>query len=184
MILRNSAVVLAFTFLTTFRFACAGDAPDSSRQAKLDDGYSLLYKLMNDEKQVELILMVKTTPPKVGAFIKRISEQARDDVDLLDRFHTHDPHLRFDKVSLPQVELDVRASIRAEKQHNLLYGQTGDDFARYLLITQIEASSYASNLAKVLAATDPNAARVRALSKMAARWGTIRDGAYSQLKGF
>ena len=45
----------------------------------------------------------------------------------------------------------MRDSIREDKKQQLLFDTTGTEFIRAFLVTQIEASTYAMNLSKVLA---------------------------------
>jgi hypothetical protein len=150
-------------------------------QAYLNNGYSLLHNLCDQEKSVELILVVKTTPKDVADFAHEVSKSAGNDLDLLDDLRDHDKAIRFDRGGLPQFELDTRASIKADKQHMLLFGTTNSAFARALLVTQIEAGSYGMNLAKVLAGAEPNPHRAAVLQKISSRWEKLRDKAYRLL---
>src|SRR5579871_1396179 len=124
---------------------------DDAKAPYLANGYGLLYKLCNDEKPVEMILMVKTTPPEIGDFLHQVSKSASADLDDLNRLHDESSAVRFGDRGLPQFEIDTRNSIREDKQHMLLFGTKGNEFVRTLLVTQIEASTYGMHLAKVLA---------------------------------
>jgi hypothetical protein len=150
-------------------------------QSYRNNGYSLLHHLFDQEKSVELILVVKTAPKDVADFVHEVSQGAKDSLDSLDELRDHDKAIRFDEAGLPQFELDTRASIKGDKQHMLLFGTTGSAFARTLLVSQIEAGTYGMNLAKVLADAEPNPQRAAVLQKISARWGKIRDKAYRLL---
>ena len=147
------------------------------------NGYSLLYKLCEQERPLDLILMVKTTPKEIADYLHTVSASAKDDVNMLDQLKEHDKALNFDDRGLPQFEEDTRASIKADKQHMLLFGTKDNAFARALLETQIEAGTYGMNLAKVLIATEPNAHRADVVRKIGDHWEKSRDRAYALLNG-
>ena len=68
-----------------------------------------------------------------------------------------------DDIRLPPGELATRDAIASTKEKELL-GQTGDTFELTLLLTQTEALSYASHLAKVAGENEPQPDRARALA--------------------
>jgi hypothetical protein len=159
----------------------SGPVRADDNQAYLNNGYSLLHGLCDQEKQVDMILVVKTTPKDIAEFAHQVSKTAKDNVALLEDLQDHDKAIRFDQAGLPQFELDTRASIKDDKQHLLLFGTTDKAFARALLVTQIEAGSYCMNLAKVLADAETNPHRAAALQKISASWEKLRDKAYRLL---
>ena len=110
-----------------------------------------------------------------------MAKAAGKNEDLLDDLQDHDKAIRFDQKGLPQFELDTRDSIKADKQHMLLFGTTDKNFARALLVTQTEAGTYGMNLAKVLADAEPNPHRAATLQKISASWEKLRDKAYRLL---
>jgi hypothetical protein len=146
-----------------------------------NNGYSLLHQLCDQEKPIDMILIVKTVPKDVAAFAHEVSKAAEANEELLEDLQDHDKAIRFDEGGLPQFEVDTRASIKADKQHMLLFGTTGSAFARALLVTQTEAGTYGMNLAKVLADAEPNPHRAAVLQKISASWEKIRDKAYRLL---
>jgi hypothetical protein len=154
-------------------------ADDNARY--LDNGYSLLDKLCNQEKPLDQIMIVKTTPKEVADFAKEVSKTASDDVRLLDQLHDKYPSIKFDDRGLPQVEEDTRKSIGDDKEHLLLFGTKGTAFARALLVTQIEAGTYGTNMCKVLADHETSDARAAVVRKIGDRWGKLRDRAYALL---
>jgi hypothetical protein len=162
--------------------ANANDA--STERDNLNGGYYLLHKLCDDEAQLPLLMDIKTTPKEIDAFAIRISQTAKESLATLDRLKSHDKNLDFDQNPLPKIEQDVRDSIKGEKQHQLLFGTTGPDFARAVLVSQIEASSYAENLSKVLAAQEKDSDRSKSLGRMADKWRLIHDQAFALLKHY
>ncbi len=151
------------------------------QQDYLTNGYSLLRHLCEQEKPLDLILTVKTTPKDVADFAHEVSRTVKVDADLLDDLQEHDKSLRFDQPGLPAFEKDTRASIRADKQHMLLFGTTNASFARALLVAQTEAGTYGMNIAKVLADAEPDAHRAAVVRKVGASFEKIRDKAYRLL---
>jgi hypothetical protein len=145
------------------------------------NGYSLLYKLCDQEKPVDMILIVKTTPKEIADYLHQVSASARQDVAWLDDLQEHDKGLTFDQSGLPPFEEATRASIQDSKEHLLLFGSSGSAFVRALLVTQIEAGTYATNLAKVLANSEPDEKRAAVVRKIGARWEKLRDRAYALL---
>jgi hypothetical protein len=145
------------------------------------NGYSLLYKLCNQEKPVDMILIVKTTPKEIVDYLHQVSASARQDAAWLDELREHDKALTFDQPGLPPFEQDTRGSIQDDKEHLLLFGSKGSAFVRALLVTQIEAGTYGMNLAKVLAASEPVEKRAAVVRKIGDRWEKLRDRAYALL---
>ena len=122
----------------------------SAHRDYLNGGYYLLHHLCEDEAKLPLLLDVKDAPPEIEKYADSISKTAKESMADLERMQESDARLNFDKNPLPRIERDVRESIEDEKQHQLLFGATGAEFVRALLVSQVEASSYALNLAKVL----------------------------------
>jgi hypothetical protein len=168
----------AATFLVS---SAAFAHADQDQQRYLTNGYSLLHHLCEQEKPLDLILTVKTTPKDVADFAHSVSRTAKADAELLEDLQEHDKSLRFDQTGMPSFENDTRTSIRGDKQHMLLFGTTNASFARALLVTQTEAGTYGMNLAKVLADAEPDAHRADVVRKVGASFEKIRDRAYRLL---
>jgi hypothetical protein len=154
----------------------------SERQERLNGGYYLLHHLCEDEAKLPLLLAVKHTPPETVDFVDRISKTAKESLTALEHMQKGDETLQFDKNPLPPIERDVRESIQDEKQHQLLFGTTDAEFVRALLVSQIEASSYALNLAKVLSEQEKDPDRVKSLDHISAKWLAVRNEAYRLLR--
>jgi len=146
-------------------------APPSNLQV----GFYLLHDVCHEESQVHLITMVKTTPGDLTDYVNHISRTADQTLAVIERLEKDDPSLRLDNNPLPPFEQEVRGSIRADKQHQLLFGVSGPSFTRALLLTQIEATNYILHIAKVLAGEDTDADRAHTLRKISGRWLTLRD---------
>lgn len=147
----------------------------SEHRNYLNGGYYLFHHLCEDEAKLPLLLDVKNAPPEIEKYADHISKTAKQSIDALEHMQESDPHLNFDKNPLPRIERDVRESIQADKQHQLLFGTTGGEFVRALLVSQVEASSYALSLAKVLSQEEKNPDRVKTLQHISAQWRAIHE---------
>jgi hypothetical protein len=169
-------------FLTTFLLALGSvpvqGANDPATQASLNDGYSLFYDFCNQESQLSLLLWIKHTPPDIADYANRISATAKDDMAILKQFSVNNAALRLDKISLPSFELDVRKSMGDDRKQQLIWGSSGAAFAQAMAMTQSEVTNYGLHVAKVLADTDPNADRARAMQKIFEKWSALHQEAY------
>jgi hypothetical protein len=175
--LKAWGLMLAWGILTSSAWA-----EDRAPVAKENQGYYLLHKLSDDESQLDLILIAKDTTPEVASYLKRVSKTAVETLEALDQLKAHDKALDWDKNPLPEFERDVRGAIHDEKQHQLLFGTKGAEFARAILVSQIEATTYALNIAKVLADQETNAHRVKILRHLSEQWQTRQHEAYQLLR--
>jgi hypothetical protein len=165
-----------------FPTAHAGEA--SQRQEKLNGGYYLLHHVASDESQLPLLLLIKHAPPEVKDYADRISRTGKETVAVIERLQRGDASIQFDKNPLPAIEQDTRDSIKADKQHQLLFGTKDAEFVRALLVSQIEASTYALNLAKVLAEQEKDPDRVTTLHHLSAQWLEMRNQAFRLLRNY
>ena len=172
------------TVLLLFTVTSSQAAPPSETQSKLNDGYFLLYQLADNEDQLPLLFTVKHAPPELVDYAKQISRMAKETMADIERMQDKDHAIKFDHNPLPAMEQDTRASIKGDKQHQLLFGTTDAEFVRALLVSQIEASTYATNLAKVLADQETNPDRVKTLQHISAKWMKLRNQAYGILRNY
>ena len=157
--------------------AAEKESPDRDLQV----GFFLLRDVCHQELPLHLITMAKTTPGDVKGYVDRISKEATMSMSAIDAMEQRNGDLRLAASPLPNMEQEVRSSIRAEKQHLLLFGATGEAFARALLVTQIEASTYIVNLTKVMGSEDGSGREERSLARIGTEWSSIRDEGYRLL---
>jgi hypothetical protein len=148
-------------------------ANDSEKEMR--DGFFLIHNVCHEESQVHFITMMKTTPSYLVDYVTRISKLADDTLDTLDDMGDHDHALKSDDSPLPAFERAVRASISDEKRHDLLFGTKGPAFSRALILTQLDASNYIANMAKVLAEEDQDDRRASKFDKISRQWMAIRS---------
>lgn len=140
--------------------------------------YSLLHQLLSDQKNVSLLRFIKHEPPDVKNLVKRIAVNSATGATLLEEFAKHDPAITLADLGLPPGEAATRTAIAATRQKELL-SQTGDKFELSLLLTQAEALSYATHLAKVASENEPQPDRARALAGV----GEDMDNLYREVVG-
>jgi hypothetical protein len=154
----------------------AGNPED---QSSLNDGYSTFYHFCDQESKLGLLFWIKTAPPKIADYARRISATAKDDMATLKQFGAADPAMRLNKVSLPSFERSVRESMDTDRNQQLLWGSSGAGFTQAVCLTQSEATNYGLHVAKILAATDPDPNRARAMKRIFDKWTALHAEAYS-----
>jgi hypothetical protein len=133
----------------------------SATPSARDNCYSLLHQLLDAQKNVSLLRFIKREQVEIKNLIKKIAANSAAGAKLLEEFAKRDPAMNLDDLRLPPGEAATRTAIAATRQKELL-SQSGDEFELSLLLTQAEALSYASHLAKVAADSEPQPDRARA----------------------
>lgn len=144
----------------------------SAAQATRNNCYSLLHQLLDEDKNVSLILFIKREADDVEKLVKKIAANSATGAKLLEEFARHDPSIRLDDFHLPPGEAATREAIAATKKKELL-GQTGAAFELSLLLTQAQALSYAWHLAKVAGESEPQPEHARALAGLSEDMGKL-----------
>jgi hypothetical protein len=137
--------------------------------------YSLLHQLMDDEKDVSLLKYIKREHSDVKDLLNQIASASGAASKMLEQFAKQDPSLNLKDLRLPRGEVATRDAIASTKQKQLL-SHSGEEFEVALLLTQFEALSYGSHLAKIAAENDATPERARALNSLSAQL----DGFYEQ----
>ncbi|MGD0812208.1 MAG: hypothetical protein ABSA83_01280 [Verrucomicrobiota bacterium] len=135
----------------------------SAAQATRNNCYSLLHQLLDEQKDVRFLRLIKREHSDVKNLIKRIAADSGAGSKLLEEMARRDPSIQLDDIRLPPGETSTRDAIASTKEKELL-SQTGDKFELTLLLTQTEALSYAWHLAKVAAENEPDPERAHALA--------------------
>ena len=138
-------------------------SPAGSSASTRNNCYSLLHQLLDEQKDVSILRFIKREHSDVKDLVKRIATFSGTGATLLEKFAKDDPSIQLDDIRLPPGELATRDAIASTKQKELL-SQTGDEFELTLLLTQTEALSYASHLAKVAGENEPQPDHARALA--------------------
>ncbi len=176
-----AALWLAFFVLTACRSPQTTVRHTTSTvESTRNNCYSLLYQLLEDEKNVSLLRFIKREPEDLKILVKKIATHAGTGAKLLEELARQDTSLRLDDVRLPLGEIATRDAIAATKEKALL-SQTGAEFEVSLLLTQTEALNYASHLAKVASENEPHPDRAQALASISRDMQTLYQEAFALL---
>jgi len=146
-----------------------------------NNALALLDELLNEEKHVSKLLMIKRESPELNRLIKSISETAGRGADRLKALAKKNPGHYLAATALPPGETATRESIAKVKQHLLLHS-SGGEFEFQLLLTQAQALNYGSHLAKVAAANEPQPAVARELSALSARLNDLLEQVLAMMR--
>jgi hypothetical protein len=145
-----------------------------------DNCYSLLKQLLDNEKDVNLLHLIKTETPDLRKLIKRISTTAADGSKQLAAFSKEDSTLALDHYDLPAGEVKTRDAISKLHEKELLH-TSGATFELGLLLTQVEALTYGAQLAKLASENDPQPDRSRYLISLSEQLTDLHDEVIDRL---
>jgi len=159
------AVMLSATCILTGCQSPKSRSPSgsSAAQSTRNNCYSLLHQLLNDQKNVSLLRFIKREEDDVKNLVKKIAAASGAGAKRLEELARHDPSIKLDDIRLPPGEAATREAIASTKKKELL-GQSGDEFELSLLLTQLQALSYAWHLAKVADENESQPDRARVLA--------------------
>jgi hypothetical protein len=131
--------------------ATAGNAEATDDKTQIrNNASSLLAQLLDQEKNVSKVLIIKHGSRELSGLIKAISTAAADGAKRLKGLAQDDPTLDLRRQDLPSGEKASRDALGKTEEHDLLFS-SGADFEFTLLLTQAQALNYGSHLAKVAA---------------------------------
>jgi len=146
--------------------------PSATSQVR-DNSCILLYQLLEQQKNVSKLLIIKRERAELRNLIKRIASASAAGAKTLETYAKQDPGLSLKQSSLPPGEAATREAIAATRTKELL-SASGDEFELSLLMTQSEALTYAWHLAKVASASETNPARARSLLALSEEMMTLQ----------
>src|SRR4051812_8822771 len=91
-----------------------------------NNALALLDDLLNDEKNVSKILIVKHNSDELGRLVKDISRVAADDAKMLEAFAKTVPGLNLKQFDLPPGEFATRRAISKSKEQILLHSKDAE----------------------------------------------------------
>ncbi|MDB6029690.1 MAG: hypothetical protein JWM16_28 [Verrucomicrobiales bacterium] len=147
--------------------------PVAEKTGHSGSGYALLFKLMDDERNVSKLLLVKRERAELNELVKAISRTAGDAYKEMEAFGKADPSLNLKVDGLPPAEVAARASISKATAWELLTDK-GKDFELALLLTQEEALTYGEHLAVTVGVKEANGPREQFLRKLATDLAALR----------
>ena len=145
-----------------------------------DNAASLLYDLLNDEKNVNKLLIVKRESKALEELIDEISATAAAGAKKLEQLAAADRTLHLDVMELPSGEAATREAIAKTTTSDLLHVK-GPDFEFKLLLTQAEALNYGAHLAKVAAANESRPGSARQFSSLSEQLQRLHDRVVARL---
>lgn len=149
-------------------------------QSARNNGYSLLYQLLDDEKDVSLLSLIKREHADVKGLIKQIATASGAGAKVIEQFAKEDRSINLHDTQLPPGETATRTAIGATKKKALLHNK-GSDFELNLLLTQTEALNYGWHLAEVTSKNETEPNHARALAGLAAEMHNLYNAVIMQL---
>jgi|SRR5665213_793988 len=130
------------------------DGLDAKKIELCNNAASLLVDLLDHEKKVSKLLIIKWNSDALAPLIDAVSKTAGDGEKQLETLAKKDSTLNLRAVELPAGEVATRDAIARTREKELLF-TSGEKFEFNLLLTQAEALSYGSHLAKIAAENSP-----------------------------
>lgn len=137
-------------------------------------GYGLLFQLLGDEKDVSKLLIIKRERAELRELIRQIAQTSAEAHKKLEAFGRTAPELQLRETGLPAAEVETRESLAKAKAKTLL-GQSGKDFELALLLSQQEATSYATHLAATLAKAERHPERAQFLKQLSSDFNQLHS---------
>jgi hypothetical protein len=143
-------------------------SPNGGAIRAQNEGYSLLYKLMSDNGDVDKIFILKHADESVSTVVKDEAAFCQETKKKLDELPRDQSRIEFDVPDLPKIEQASR-DLEASYQEKKLLGSSGKEFELKLIFTQAQAMGYASQLAAALQKDEPDETRKQLLGSISAR---------------
>ena len=161
------------------------DPPGSTKKtvdpATRDNCLALLDDLLNDEKNISKLLIIKRNTTELKNLAVSISKTSAEGAKLLKQIGKQEPGLNLKETLLPAGEAATRKAIAKTKESKLLH--TNDDELEFqLLLTQAEALNYGAHLAKVAAENDPHPNQARELSSLSSQLAQLYEQVLAMLR--
>ncbi len=177
---RNLCVVAVLAAVAGCASSVKPPTENGGMYRRQNEGYSLLYKLMSDESDVNKILYFKHTDEAVGALVKEIATVCQSARKQMDDFPKSDNRIEYDVPDLPKIEQRGR-DLQAHDDTMALLGSSGTAFETRLIFTQAQAMDYAVQISKGLLENEDNPIRKTFLSELAKKCADLHDRAMSFL---
>jgi len=163
--------------------AHAANVPEANNANLLirNNALALLNDLMNDEKNLSKVLIVKHNSDELGKLVKTISETAGNAAKLLEEYSKSDGGIDFKRLDLPPGEAATRKLIAKTKEHELLSSKDAE-FEFQLLLTQVEALNYGAHLAMVIADSEKDPSRTREFLRLGSELRDLRERVEAMLR--
>lgn len=151
-------------------------APALSKQRmQLSEGYSKLYAAAGKLDLTDLVLYVKSSPPKVDAIVKDAADFGDELKKDLERIARDYPGVRIDIEVLPEMEKRARVALGKDLalQFAPVVGKGGKEYERTVLIGYAVALAHERYLSRVIAEEEPDAGLKKFLLATEKRYSTL-----------
>ena len=162
----------------------AAPAPAMAKPVDLmtrNNSLALLDELLDDEKNVHLLLVIKSASPELKQLVKTISKTANEGSKMIKAFKKADPGLNLPGNGLPPGEKAAREGLSQTKEHDLLHSK-GPELELQLLLTQAEALGYGAQLALDVAANDSQPDRSRQFARLSEQLKLLHEQVIGMLR--
>jgi len=139
-----------------------------------NEGYSLLYKLMRDEKDVGKIFMLKSASDPVKGLVKEIGAACEAAKKRMDGFPDANNRIEYDVPDLPKLEQKARDFEAQDDEKGLLFS-SGGTFDLRLAFSQAQAMGYGMYLCKSLIEVEDDAGRKQFLTNLSNQCSGFHD---------
>ncbi len=146
-----------------------------------NNALALLDDLLNDEKNLSKVLLVKHHSDQLGTLVKEISKTAAQGAKMLDSMAKKDTRLDLKRFDLPQGEMATREAIAKSKEHTLLHSADAE-FELQLLLTQTDALNYGAHLAQVAALNESEEQNRQKLLSLSAQLSALQEQVVAMLR--
>jgi len=143
--------------------------------------YSLLHQLLEDEKNLDKLLIIKKESRELHKLVKAIATTSAAGAKQLESYARSDRSIHLKTTHLPPGEVATRDAI-AKTKTKVLLTPFDPNFEFYLLLTQSEALSYAWHLAEVAASREPDPRRSSGLNALSQSMKSLYDQTMALLK--
>ena len=146
-----------------------------------NNSLALLDELLNEEKNLSKILIIKRESAGLNRLVKNISEDSDKGAKMLKTLAKKDPDLNIAATDLPRGEAATRKAIAKTKEHALLHTK-GPEFQFQILLTQAEALNYGAHLALVAAENEPEPSRAREFTDLSKQLEQLHEQVLAMLR--
>lgn len=164
----------------------ASSAPAATPRKPADlmtrnNSLTLLDQLLDDEKNVHFLLVIKSATPELKRLVKTISQTSGEGSKMIKACKKGDPGLSLPGNGLPPGETAARAGLSKTKEHDLLHSK-GPELELQLLLTQAEALGYGAQLSLDVAVNDPQADRSRQFARLSEQLKLLHEQVIAMLR--
>jgi hypothetical protein len=139
-----------------------------------NEGYSLLYKLMSDDTDVNKIVIFTRADDSVVKLIKEIAAASSAAKNQMDEFPKADKHIEYDEADLPKLEARGR-ELQSKDDAKGLLTSSGKDFEVLLIFSQAEATDYAVQLSKAILENEKDPTRTAFLTSLSKQFADFHE---------